>query len=557
MNKTNLNNGLNRVKELFDILSSTPTPIDLSSCIAKLKSVLDSASDQNIRIVLLGSFADGKTSTIAGLMGEVMDDMKIDSDESSDELVVYRPQNLKKGYIIIDTPGLFGTKEREINGENVQLSDMTIKFISEAHIVMYVTSAVAPVKESHSAILRKVLRDLGKLDSTIFVLNKMDETGANITNDESYHEMAQRKKRFLVERLESIINLTQDEARKLKVVCISADPKRKGIQNWLETPERYNQLSRIGSLQSSLNSVLSNSDKDKLRAEAYAASLKDVMYTFACIYNNYTRPLRENITIFKEDFEDLESNLNRTKNKLIKVRGEMIRQLDQYRKSILQKISECSYEEMGTILQNDIGVENNNVTYYVVEANVNAILNDCAMSNESSLSFTWTEMKAKFEKQDEVFQNLAGAGIEALKKVDNKVVLAARDIFCKGYKFKPWGAVKVASKVGKVAGVLQVIMAGIELFVQWKRNKDLKKTVKALSDVLSHYFTDIYRLMASDEDYINNFAPAYQEMVIALDERKKEAKVLENALSSVEALKSKVSGFYGVNIEDVEFEELI
>ena len=100
MNKTNLNNGLNRVKELFDILSSTPTPIDLSSCIAKLKSVLDSSSDQNIRIVLLGSFADGKTSTIAGLMGEVMDDMKIDSDESSDELVVYRPQNLKKGYIL-------------------------------------------------------------------------------------------------------------------------------------------------------------------------------------------------------------------------------------------------------------------------------------------------------------------------------------------------------------------------------------------------------------------------------------------------------------------------
>lgn len=43
----------------------------------------------------------------------------------------------------------------------------------------------------------------------------------------------------------------------------------------------------------------------------------------------------------------------------------------------------------------------------------------------------------------------------------------------------------------------------------------------------------------------------------ALDESKKEAKKLDKALSSVEALKTKVSGFYGINIEDVEFEELI
>ena len=43
--------------------------------------------------------------------------MKIDNDESSDELTIYRPKDLKKGFKIIDTPGLFGTKEREINGQ--------------------------------------------------------------------------------------------------------------------------------------------------------------------------------------------------------------------------------------------------------------------------------------------------------------------------------------------------------------------------------------------------------------------------------------------------------
>lgn len=73
----------------------------------------------------MGSFSDGKTSSIAGLLGRLDDSMKIDQDESSDELVIYRPDGLKKGFEIVDTPGLFGSKEKEVNGSNIKLSDIT------------------------------------------------------------------------------------------------------------------------------------------------------------------------------------------------------------------------------------------------------------------------------------------------------------------------------------------------------------------------------------------------------------------------------------------------
>lgn len=554
MNNFNSKNNRDRVKELFDILTSTEAAIDLTACIAKLKGVLDSTED--ISIVLLGSFADGKTSTIAGLMGEVLDDMKIDSDESSDELIIYRPHNLKKGYVIIDTPGLFGTKEQEIDGEKVQLSDKTIKFISEAHIVMYVTSAVAPVKESHGPILKRVLRDLDKLDSTIFVLNKMDETGANITNEEAFGQMAKIKKQFLIDRLENIIGLTPDEAQTLKVVCISADPKRKGVQTWLQTPEKYMQLSRIGTLQDSLNNVVATANPEKLRADAYAASLKDVMYTFAYIYNQYTIPLQKIISETKEDLEELNGHLVRNRYALIKTKGEMTRQLDGLRQSLLQKIMESSYEEMGTILQNDIGVEGGKVTYYVVQANVNAILSDCCMSNRTSLDFTLEEMKTKFEKEDGMFKEIVGQGVGFLKNVDNKAVLAARDAFFKSYKFKPWGAVKLADKIGKVGAGIQIAAAAYEVFKEWKRNQELKKAKKNLTDAISKYFSAVYKLMGNDDDYFKNFAPTYGEMVDILAERKSQIGQLTHKLTSVEALKSRVSVFYGTNIEDVEFEEL-
>ena len=90
-------------------------------------------------------------------------------------LKVYRPLGLKQGFEIIDTPGLFGTKEKEIDGKDVRFSEITERYLSQAHIILYLTGAVVPIKDSHSEVLKHILRDLNKLDSTIFVINKMDE----------------------------------------------------------------------------------------------------------------------------------------------------------------------------------------------------------------------------------------------------------------------------------------------------------------------------------------------------------------------------------------------
>ena len=69
--------------------------LDLKEVIAKVESVIETVNSDVISIALIGSFSDGKTSTIAGLLGRLEDTMKIDTDESSDELKVYRPEGLK------------------------------------------------------------------------------------------------------------------------------------------------------------------------------------------------------------------------------------------------------------------------------------------------------------------------------------------------------------------------------------------------------------------------------------------------------------------------------
>ena len=93
--------------------------LDLTAIAEKIKSYINSQQNGTIKIVLLGSFSDGKTTAIAGLLEKVESNMKIDEDESSDDLTIYHADVFGQKYEIVDTHGLFGTKEREIDGRMV------------------------------------------------------------------------------------------------------------------------------------------------------------------------------------------------------------------------------------------------------------------------------------------------------------------------------------------------------------------------------------------------------------------------------------------------------
>ncbi len=84
--------------------------------------------------------------------------------------------------------------------------DLTRRYISEAHLIFYVVDATNPLKESHSDIVKWVLRDLNKLSSTIFVINKMDEV-TSLTDQALFDEQAAIKKANLKGKLQRAADL--------------------------------------------------------------------------------------------------------------------------------------------------------------------------------------------------------------------------------------------------------------------------------------------------------------------------------------------------------------
>ena len=545
---------LNLLKQL--IQEGEELGLDFSSLEKKINDYLLNLEGGTIKIVLLGTISDGKTTVIAGLLDKLESNMKIDEDESSDELLVYHIEALGNKYEIVDTPGLFGTKEKEIDGANVKFSELTEKYISEAHIVIYVCNSVNTMKDSHKDIIQKVLRDYNKLCSTIFVINRMDDV-ADTNDEDEYTEVSLIKRNTLIDRLKQLIGLTPDEEKELKIACIAANPKTKGLSFWFQNKEEYKKRSHIGQLESCITKVTESSDIATLQNNTNMAVAKDLAQAIAISISHKVTQLNTALTEVSSSVQDMENDLSIIKSTLIQSKEVMTNRLNEYKKMLFTTIDNIeSLQDMGSFLETEIGIEGDNLDFNVVIRQVNQIMSECAEKNNICINTKIIEFERIFEDQSKIINGAIKSGLQGMQKVNGKMVLKARDIFFKGHKFKPWGAIKVAKNIGALAAMLGIVVDGWNLYKKYKNAQKLEKCKKDLKDALSNIFKQIFLEFDQDDIYFKNFAPSYLELEKAISQRKGEVEALKKNVSLLNGYKSRFQDWYDGDIEDAIFEEI-
>ena len=538
--------------------------LDVKELADKITSVKKELNDDLVKIVLLGSFSDGKTSAVAGLLGRLDSSMKIDIDESSDELTVYRPEGLKKGFEIVDTPGLFGTKDRPIDGKDVKFSSITENYISQAHIVLYVCEAVNPIKASHLPIIKRVIRDYGKLENTVFIINKMDSV-CDTTDNEDFADMERIKKENLISRLRSEIQLTAQEEARLNVVCISADPKGKGLEHWFANSDNYMKRSHIGTLRKTLDKVVENVNKSDVQENAVEASVKDVVFRLGKKIATEIKPVDESLRVCSNEQETLNRQFNLTSENISDNRNALIDKLNCYKSELIKHINAAEINTIGDVVEREIGVEEkidekgkkrNEITFYVVIAKIETIIRDCAESNKKQLNAMGQNIEASFEKQNKFLKEALGKGAGQLGKITGDMILNARNFLNIPFKFKPWGAQNLAKLIGKIGAGIQIAIVVWDIISKLLAGKKLEETKDALKNAINSYFADLFKTINDDNSWYENFAPSFLEMKKILDEKDKEIATLKDELQKLKKYKNNLSKFYGRDITDVEWEEV-
>lgn len=556
------NNKLQKLTALKQLLQKGVEYIpELQSYLGKIDSIVNTIKNGEISVVLLGSFSDGKTSAIAGLLGRLEDNMKIDNDESSDELIIYRPKDLKKGFKIIDTPGLFGTKEREINGQNIKFSEITERYISEAHIIIYVCDAVVPLKDSHVEIIRRIMRDYHKLDNTIFVINKMDEAGYDLLDEYDFNNGCKIKKENLISRLRSTINLTPDEEKRLHVVCIAADPKGKGLQHWFSKIDNYYERSHIKDLRKCVNAVVNNADTDKLSSSSYETSVSEIVDGLHKAIECTEKPVSKAIVKMERDCTEIEEDGKHLKSELKLSRDELRQAINEIKDDAIREINGASLETIGEVISNQLGVQNDQVTFYVFQDKLSAQFEQCCEANANNVNLAAVKIENAYSMQEAMLNDAVKYGVGQLKNlnISGEQIKAVRDVIAKGYKFKPWGAINMGKNITKWAGWIGAgIGVAFELYDWYKKHENQKKLNElksSLTNAINDCICNVFKTFESDNEYYKNFAPSYIQLCQKIQERNEEIASLKQKVQYLENYKRDIEAWKN-SAEYVDFEEV-
>ncbi|HCE5838028.1 TPA: LeoA/HP0731 family dynamin-like GTPase [Pseudomonas aeruginosa] len=514
--------------------------VDVEGDLQKITSAMQAVESDVLRIALLGAFSDGKTSVIAAWLGKVMEDMKISMDESSDRLAIYKPEGLPGQCEIVDTPGLFGDKEKEVDGEQVMYEDLTKRYISEAHLILYVVDATNPLKDSHSEIAKWVLRDLNKLSSTVFVINKMDEV-TDLTEQVLFEEQAAIKKENLKSKLQRAANLSSDELTRLNIVCIASNPSGRGLEFWFGKPVHYESRSRINDLKSMIGQILQANVSEVLIAKTGLDVVRDIVGQRVAFAKEHLQGLELFAQQHAEESRRFEQDIQQGRREVKRLAGELASELQSMEAQLLGRLRPLSLEDIRGYLEDELGYTEEGVGYKLHLRIKNAIdrffdhssavtkrlSDDIARQLNSSESFISAMSEGALNSLSNAFKGISNVSPEAIKST----IFIARDTLGKltgyVYKFKPWEATKLAGNISKWTGPAgAVVSLSSDLYGAYKVHEleqELKQVKDSITSLIKGAFKDIYDLLSDDEKTFDFFAPQIKEVEKVVTEMSEKA----------------------------------
>lgn len=455
----------------------------------KIHNAIASLADEKLKVALIGGFSEGKTSIAAAWMEELdKSSMKISHQESSNEVKVY---DVGQDFVLIDTPGLFGFKE-QVNDDNHSIEkykDITKKYVSEAHLVLYVMNPTNPIKESHEEDLTWLFRTLDLLPRSIFVLSRFDEV-ADVEDEDDYAHNLNIKRTNVAKRLGEMISLTAQEQENLSIVAVAANPFDLGTEHWLANGEQFKALSHITSLQAATTDKIQHSGGSKALANDMRSSvIRDILH-------NQLPVAIDNDEKISHEVRKLDSLYSRMKTELAQADREIENTVINLQEFVIRYFADlivqaqgCSMETFSEFFEREVGDE--------------GIIVSMRLENEFSrqiqpIELNMEKMQLSFDIEINQFNTtikaLGKQGINHVLKgdlINNKTVLGARDgivgmgkLFGKDFssvlKFKPWGATKLAKGANGALIAVGIALEVWDSYQQYQREQAFQKAIAGM-----------------------------------------------------------------------------
>ncbi|MEL4201957.1 dynamin family protein [Plesiomonas shigelloides] len=505
----------------------------------KLQAAKESAANGKLHIALIGGFSEGKTSIAAAWM-EKLDktSMKISHQESSNEVKVY---DVGSDLVLIDTPGLFGFKE-QFNDDTQSVEkykDMTKKYVSEAHLVLYVMNSTNPIKESHKQDLEWLFRTLNLLDRTVFVLSRFDEV-ADVEDEADYNSNANVKRQNVVSRLQDLIALTPYERDTLNIVAVAANPFDMGTEYWLENPEKFRALSHIHKLQQATSKKIESSGGMlALGEETKRSVIRDVLTRQLPIAIDNDERIAQEVADLNEIYQRMRKEISTMELNISETRIKLKEFVADYFSNLILQAQGMSIETFNNFFEREVGDKG-----IVISTRLENEFERRLRTMAQALQRIEISYQADIGHYNGNLTAMGKQGLDYVVKsqiINSTNVIAARDGIVtltkmvgldigKLLKFKPWGAVNLAKGVNGALSFLGVAMEAWDSWEQHKREKIFSEAIDKMVENFTNQRESILEQLNSDDFisiYFGRYIKLHDELSL-LEQTLEESKTRRN-----------------------------
>jgi len=525
----------------------------------KLRELKDKTK---LEIAFVGQYSAGKSTIISALTNNK--NIKIGQDVTTD-----KPQAYKWGTVlVVDTPGIYAGREDH--------DKVSIEYMNRADLLVYVITTEG-FSDTIAKNFKKLAFEENRIDKMMLVINKSSQGDKEV-----------EAKNWILDALKVIQPKTEKD---LFLSIIDAndyieafnyeEEDRKALieySNFLEFEDNLNkfisQKGILGKLVTPLNltqeyihkiiNTLSTKDKDRKNLlELLSRKQKRLQDS----KNKMVNLIEDNIdTLYytiKQKGDDIAFIITQGKEKIEKESEEKEKEIKEEIRKIETKISENIQKELLYLEEELKNLTTTPIALSLNKSNLKIEFNkDIQLNQFDSQSFTKVsevingigEFSTKFATNPEASK----LGLEGLKKVAgsdaHKTVYEVGKFF--GKNFKPYEAVKMADKIGKVGTFLSkisvflpLITAGIEEYQERKYEKELleaknevrKSYAEVANEVRNNFLKQFNKFLEETYNYEIENTTQLLNIVREEDEtNKKEIKELKELLENLSIILKEV-----------------
>lgn len=492
----------------------------------KLNNSLKYLQGEKLKIALIGGFSEGKTSIAAAWLGKIDPaTMNISASESSNSVKIY---DIDDDYQLIDTPGLYGYKE-QINVDDQEIEkykDITKRYVSEAHIVLYVMNSKNPIKESHIEDLKWLFKELNLLPRTVFVLSRFDEV-ADVEDEADYQDKFKIKQQNVKERLSSILSLTNDETNNLHIVAVSANPFDEGVDYWMENRSEFEKLSHINLLQNATSEIVKNNGGyNGLIEETRKSIISDILIKKIPEIEDKRLILTKEMEKLNQIYEIEVGSLQVIAKRITNAKKNLKENFNSYFQDLIMQIRGTSLETINDFLVREIGDEG-----CIISGQINDFFESETNQINIALNTQAVNFNAEIDNIDTAVGSLAKKGLNHLAnnvKLNGNTIKVARDGLVAGgkfvglnlkevLKFKPWGAINLAKNINSALPLIGIALDAWDTWSQAKKQEEFQIAKNELEGNFKKQQKEILELIDS-EKFTKDFFPIYAELKTKIEE---------------------------------------